>query len=352
MYEGESIYPEHPSLGKLFISSGIRIFGDNPWGWRMPSAIFAITSVALFYFISRKLAGRFVASLASILFIFETLNFVHSSLAMLDVFSLTFMLLAFMLYLNGKYSLSGMSLALSGLCKMTGLFGLLPILIHFFIFRRKVIPIRNIVLFVVSAFASLMIIMPIVDFAANGHWFNPITRIWDMQTHHGSLTVFDIKADELANVSYPWEWILSPAGHMDLSPGGTLAIISPTVWIFIIPSMIYMLIDYANKRTEGSFFILLWFGSTYLLWLPLAIATNRITYLYYFYPTIGAICFAIGYAIKNIWANTSKKRYSKYRFPFTVLITGYIGLHIFLFLFLAPVIKALDYYIHFLPAID
>ncbi len=27
--------PEHPPLGKLMIVSGMEIFGDNPWGWRI-----------------------------------------------------------------------------------------------------------------------------------------------------------------------------------------------------------------------------------------------------------------------------------------------------------------------------
>jgi predicted membrane-bound dolichyl-phosphate-mannose-protein mannosyltransferase len=352
IYEGESIHPEHPPLGKLFIALGIRVIGDNPWGWRIPAVIFGVASVAVFYFISRKLAGRSIALLASILFIFETLFFIHSSVAMLDVFSLTFMLAAFLLYLHGKYPLSGMSLALSGLCKMTGLFGLLPIIVHFLIFRRKVVPIRNIALFLVSTFATLIVIMPIVDFAADGQWLNPITRIWDMGVTHSALTVSGSTAEQLEDISYPWEWILSPIGHMDLSPGGTIAIISPTIWIFIIPAMIYVLLDYMNRRTEISFFILLWFGATYLLWLPIVIATDRISYLFYFYPTVGAICLAIAYIIRRIWDGTSKKRYSKYRLPFAVLVTGYFGLHIILFLFLAPIIKALDHYIHFLPPVD
>ena len=27
--------PEHPPLGKLFVVTGIELFGDNPWGWRL-----------------------------------------------------------------------------------------------------------------------------------------------------------------------------------------------------------------------------------------------------------------------------------------------------------------------------
>jgi dolichyl-phosphate-mannose-protein mannosyltransferase len=38
--DNSDFIPEHPSLGKLIIISGIRIFGDNPFGWRFFSVLF------------------------------------------------------------------------------------------------------------------------------------------------------------------------------------------------------------------------------------------------------------------------------------------------------------------------
>lgn len=46
---------EHPPLAKLIIAGGIEIFGDNPWGWRMPAVILSTVALIAFYDICRKL---------------------------------------------------------------------------------------------------------------------------------------------------------------------------------------------------------------------------------------------------------------------------------------------------------
>jgi dolichyl-phosphate-mannose--protein O-mannosyl transferase len=47
--------PQQPPLGKLFVVSGIFLFGDNPFGWRFFSVLFGIICVALFYLVCRQL---------------------------------------------------------------------------------------------------------------------------------------------------------------------------------------------------------------------------------------------------------------------------------------------------------
>jgi len=86
-------HPEHPPLGKLFIVAGIKMFGDNPIGWRLPSIIFGTLSLILFYLICRKLSlSRISSSIAVYLLAFENLSFIQSSIGMLDVFMYFFML--------------------------------------------------------------------------------------------------------------------------------------------------------------------------------------------------------------------------------------------------------------------
>ncbi|UCC60493.1 MAG: glycosyltransferase family 39 protein, partial [Dehalococcoidia bacterium] len=99
---GELQYLEHPPLGKLILAAGISIFGDNAWGWRFLPAISGVAAAGLFYLICRRLLDNRAAFLAFVFLAFETLTFNFSRLAMLDTFSVTFMLLCFLLYLHNR----------------------------------------------------------------------------------------------------------------------------------------------------------------------------------------------------------------------------------------------------------
>jgi len=329
--DAELVRSEHPNLGKLFIASGILIFGDNSSGWRIPPVIFSAALIFIFYAICRKLTGKLAAVLASILFIFESLTFFMSGLAMLDVFSLTFMLLAFLFFLQDRYALSGVSLALSGLCKMTGFLGLFVILGYLLIKKRRQSP-RSIGVLLISTSIVFIVLLPITDFAAYREWLNPITRIGDMLFYHQGLT----SEGYVAGQSFPWEWIVSPFGYRLTSYPHLLIFMSPTVLIFIIPSICYVMYEYIKNRDDASLFVVLWFAATYLPWILVVAATDRITYLHYFYPTLGAVCIAIGIALSRLWEIQPTGRFTQshprihlvIRRLFQIIIVGYIVAHI------------------------
>ena len=87
---------EHPPLGKLIITSGVALFGDNPFGWRIMSVLFGLACIVFFYLICRSLRLSQRASfLATFILALENLSFVQAGIAMLDVFSLSLMLAAF-----------------------------------------------------------------------------------------------------------------------------------------------------------------------------------------------------------------------------------------------------------------
>jgi len=46
---------EHPPLAKLFIIAGIKMFGDNPFGWRFFPIIFGAAGIVFMYLICRRL---------------------------------------------------------------------------------------------------------------------------------------------------------------------------------------------------------------------------------------------------------------------------------------------------------
>lgn len=350
--EGKLANPQHPTLGKLLIAAGIRVFGDNPWGWRIPAVAFGVASIVLFYFICRKLTGRLAAFLASFLLTFESLTFVHSGLAMLDVFSLTFMLMAFLFCLHDKYVFSGVSLALSGLCKITGLFGGLAILAYWFTKRRKQSP-RSVIFFLASSFIAFIVLMPLFDFAATREWISPIDRIWHMVLFHVRYTRellatpgFDnLPSGFSAYPSYPWEWIFSTRVEIYSNTPSYVGAISPSLLILIVPMMGYMVYEFAKKKTNISLFTLLWFAATFLVWIPIAFVSGRGMYLFYFYPTIGAICIAIGFALKRLWKDPLKGRLTQYDGLRKVAVIGYLTLHVIMFLIFTPILGALASYL-------
>ena len=85
----------HPPLAKLIQAGSIKIFGDKPLGWRLPSAIFGTGIVIATFFLASALFGPTVAIFASSAIAFENLIFVMSRITMNDVFVTFFTLVSF-----------------------------------------------------------------------------------------------------------------------------------------------------------------------------------------------------------------------------------------------------------------
>src|ERR1700689_4640238 len=49
--KGEDPNAEHPQLAKLIIAGGIKLFGDNPRGWRIGSGLFGLIGMAALFFL-------------------------------------------------------------------------------------------------------------------------------------------------------------------------------------------------------------------------------------------------------------------------------------------------------------
>ena len=66
----------------------------------------------------------------------ENLVFMQASVAMLDVYSLTFMFLSFWFYLKGWYIKAGLTVGLATLVKLSGVLALPVIFLHWLFTRR------------------------------------------------------------------------------------------------------------------------------------------------------------------------------------------------------------------------
>lgn len=95
--DGVAYMWNHPPAGVLMITAGILLWGDSPFGWRFSSAVFGAAGVMLVYLLGQAITrDRRMALLAAGLVLVDTLWFVQSRIAMLDIFGTVFALGALM----------------------------------------------------------------------------------------------------------------------------------------------------------------------------------------------------------------------------------------------------------------
>jgi len=113
----------HPPVGKWMIAAGIAIFGDNPTGWRIASAIVGSLMILLIGLIAQRLfRNPLLTALASALAALDGMALVHSRTALLDNFLAFFILLATYFFIRRNYWLTGLFLGVALSTKWSALY--------------------------------------------------------------------------------------------------------------------------------------------------------------------------------------------------------------------------------------
>ncbi|MGO4547095.1 phospholipid carrier-dependent glycosyltransferase [Paenibacillus sp. 2TAB23] len=96
----------HPPLGKIIIAIGIKLFGLNPFGWRIMGTLFGVAMLPLMYVFARRLFKTSTyAALATALFAADFMHFTQTRIATIDVYGVFFIMLMFY-FMHKYYSLS------------------------------------------------------------------------------------------------------------------------------------------------------------------------------------------------------------------------------------------------------
>jgi hypothetical protein len=170
----------------------------------------------------------------------------------------------------------------------------------------------------------------------NASWhpsFNPIEQAQTM-LRISSMSTFTKYPSEM--LSRPWDWILQPKILTYWVDPHYVAMISPSIWALIIPVALYITFR-AIKGNSVALFSLLWFASTYLIWIPVSLITDRISYIFYFYPTIGAICIGLALGLSQLSDIGRTGQTGKFRMMARLAIPGFLLLHLASFVILTPV---------------
>ena len=239
--DGKSEFVVHPPVGKWLIASGIRIFGDNEFGWRIAAVIAGTLTV----YLTAKIAQRIFhenkwATLAAILMALDGLNLVMSRTALLDIFLTLFILLSVNAWLKGNYLAFAIYLGLAMGSKWSALYFIVAFLIIELILNRNLLRVLR-----VGATSVFIYLLSWVGwFSSDNGWdrnskSNPFASLIN---YHREMLNFHTGLTE--NHSYqanPWSWIVMgrPTSFFYEAPKGcgakscaqeVLAIGTPILW--------------------------------------------------------------------------------------------------------------------------
>ena len=86
----------HPPLGKWIIGLGIKLWGNNAFGWRFMAAVVGVLSILIIVRVGRRMfRSTVLGAAAGLLMALDGMHFVLSRIAILDIFLMFFIVAAF-----------------------------------------------------------------------------------------------------------------------------------------------------------------------------------------------------------------------------------------------------------------
>jgi len=267
----------HPPVGKWLIAGGIKIFGDNEFGWRFATALVGTLLILLFARLVHILFfSPLLTAMAAALMAMDGLLLVHSRTALLDLFLTFFVLLAVYLWHRQRHWYAAIAIGLAMGTKWSAVYFLLAMAIvsMYRVFsshsgRTLIRP--TLLKFTQYGFLPILVYVStwsgwfISKRGWDRNWSPNVFRSWwhyhaEMLGFHTGLTE---KHSYQAN---PWSWMIMgrPTSFFYESPQGCeskncaqeiLAIGTPILWWFgtIAVAVVigYWIVSMYRRSTDG-----------------------------------------------------------------------------------------------------
>ena len=343
--QGQAEFIVHPPLGKWLIGIGIKVFGNDEFGWRISAAVIGTLSVVLIYLITKELfKSVFLSNIAAALMAFDGLALVMSRVALLDIFLMFFILLAFYFLIKNNIWLSGVAIGLAAATKWSAIF-LIPFFILLTINYFQIEPVKWL------KRAAQYIFLPSLVYLlswsgwifTSGGWdrqsgSNVFTSLWKYHT-----AILDFHRNLVETHLYaanPWSWLIlgRPTSFFYETPSGCgvsscsqeiLAIGTPILWWAGIFAIAVTFGFFVTNRDRISMIILAGIAGTYLPWF---LIQSRTTFYFYAISILPFLILALIYSFN--WA----LKYGDYRKQ----IIGFLVVVALNFIYFLPILLGIE----------
>lgn len=376
----------HPPLGKLLIAVGIKIFGMNPFGWRVIGTLFGIGMLPIMYVFGKRLFRRTsLAMLAAFLMACDFMHFAQTRIGTIDVYGVFFIMLMYYFMLR-FYRLSFYKVSLSQTLRplfLSGLFfgigaaskwiviyggaglGLIFLLTLYDRYREyeaakrlrsqnkssmleerygdnleQIIHIFPRLLVKTVAWCSLFfIIVPVIIYSLS---FFPIMAVpgekhtvtqliqyqKGMYNYHSKL----VATHPFSSAWWEWPLIMRPIWYYngkEVSEGNVSSIASfgnPAIWWVGLLAVIAAIFVSRQRKDKEMFVVLIAYFSQYVPWMLI----SRLTFIYHYFAMVPFLILCIVYMIKVLLEKKPKRR---------VYVAAYLTLVFGLFVMFYPVLS-------------
>ena len=320
---------EHPPLAKQVMALGIWLFGDEPLGWRLPSVVFGTLSLFAAMRAAWFSSHTRAASLLTGLFVGTNfLLFVHARIAMLDVFMVSFLMVALWMFAGavrenetGRWRLMVCGVALG--CAMASKWNAIPIAVlpglaffaarlaagrRRFLTSRRGWPVAGISLWEAGIWLGLLpLAVYALTFWSFLFWTVPSGNPTGLIDLHQSMLALQTQVPEgHPYQSVWWQWVSNARTiwylyeEIDGAQRGVMLIGNPvTMWFGLLAMAWCAWVGWREKRKDMLALVLL-FVVSLALWV---VAPKPVQfYFHYFLPGM-FISGALALGVERLWQN-------------------------------------------------
>ncbi|HEY6816997.1 MAG TPA: glycosyltransferase family 39 protein [Croceibacterium sp.] len=327
--------PEHPPLGKEILALGIALFGDRPLGWRIMPLLFGtlglFAAMRALWFAS---GSRFATLAFGLLLATSPHLFIHSRIAMLDIFMASFVLVALWMCAGAvrRPRTAQWRLAVAGAalgCAMAAKWNAIPVAIlpglAFFAVRlhsarwrvltaRQGAPIEGMTLLEAGLWLGLL---PIATYAAC-YWPNFLyaeraiapTGLIEWHRHMLELQEQLVRPHTYMSVWYEWLtnwraiWYLYEV--IDGAQRGVLLVGNPLTMLLGLPAMLWCAWAGVRRRRWDALAVFGLYAVSFGMWI---VAPKPVQFYYHYFVPSCFLMAGLALALDALWRRGGRWRW-------------------------------------------